>query len=80
MKVELFVPCIIDQFFPTVAAHTMKLLERTGVEVEYNPEQTCCGRFAYNAGFTEEAKELGERVCIISKNAIPSCFSIPPIT
>ena len=61
MKVELFVPCIIDQFFPTVAAHTMKVLERTGVEVEYNPEQTCCGRFAYNAGFVEEAKSLGEK-------------------
>ena len=61
MKVELFVPCLIDQFFPGVAANTMKVLEHTGVEVEYNPEQTCCGRFAYNAGFTEEAKELGDK-------------------
>ena len=61
MKVELFVPCIIDQFFPEVAVHTMKVLARTGVEVEYNPEQTCCGRFAYNAGFVEDAKELGDK-------------------
>ena len=61
MKVELFVPCIIDQFFPEVASCTMKVLERTGVEVEYNPEQTCCGRFAYNAGFLEEAKDLGDK-------------------
>ena len=38
MKVELFVPCIIDQFFPSVAFHTMKVLERAGVEVEYNSE------------------------------------------
>ena len=61
MKVELFVPCLIDQFFPRVAANTMKVLQRTGVEVEYNPEQTCCGRFAYHAGFLEEAKELGDK-------------------
>ena len=32
-----------------------------GVEVEYNPEQTCCGRFAYNAGLIEEAKALGDK-------------------
>ena len=61
MKVELFVPCIIDQFFPFVASNTMKVLERAGVEVEYNPEQTCCGRFAYQAGFMEEAKDLGDK-------------------
>ena len=61
MKVELFVPCIIDQFYPEVASNTVKVLERAGVEVEYNPEQTCCGRFAYNAGFIEDAKELGDK-------------------
>lgn len=61
MKVQLFVPCVIDQFFPNVAANTLKLLERAGVEVEYNPEQTCCGRFAYNAGFMEDAKALGDK-------------------
>jgi L-lactate dehydrogenase complex protein LldE len=61
MKVELFVPCVIDQFFPEVAIDTFKILKRTDVEVEYNPEQTCCGRFAYNAGFLEEAKELGDK-------------------
>ena len=61
MKVELFVPCIIDQFYPMVASNTMKVLGRAGVEVDYNPEQTCCGRFAYHAGFLEEAKELGDK-------------------
>ena len=61
MTIELFVPCIIDQFFPEVAVSTLKVLERTGVEVSYNPEQTCCGRFAYNAGFVEEAKDLGDK-------------------
>ena len=61
MTVELFVPCVIDQFFPTVALSTLKVLERAGVEVDYNAEQTCCGRFAYNAGYVDDAKELGDK-------------------
>ena len=61
MKVQLFVPCVIDQFFPEVAVNTLKVLERAGVSVIYNPEQTCCGRFAYNAGFVEDAKALGDK-------------------
>ncbi len=61
MIVDLFVPCLIDQFYPHVAANTIKVLERAGVEVNYNPEQTCCGRFAYNAGFIEDAKMLGDK-------------------
>lgn len=61
MTVELFVPCVIDQFFPHVAISTLKVLERAGVDVEYNPEQTCCGRCVYNAGYVEDAKELGDK-------------------
>ena len=61
MKVELFVPCVIDQFFPQVAIDTFKVLKRADVDVEYNPEQTCCGRFAYHAGFLEDAKDLGDK-------------------
>jgi L-lactate dehydrogenase complex protein LldE len=41
--------------------NTVKVLEKAGVEVCYNPDQTCCGRFAYNAGYLEEAKALGDK-------------------
>ncbi len=61
MKVELFVPCFIDQMYPETAFNTIKLLERVGCEVIYNPEQTCCGQPAYNAGFWDEAKVVGEK-------------------
>lgn len=61
MKVELFVPCLIDQFFPQVAINTYKVLVRAGADVSYNPNQTCCGRIAYNAGFIEDAKALGDK-------------------
>ena len=61
MTIDLFVPCFIDQFHPDTALSTVKVLEKAGVEVNYNPDQTCCGRFAYNAGYLEEAKDLGDK-------------------
>ena len=36
----------------------VKVLEKAGVEVEYNMEQTCCGQPAFNAGFRDEAREV----------------------
>jgi L-lactate dehydrogenase complex protein LldE len=57
-KVELFVPCFIDQVFPDTAVNTVKLLRKLGVEVLYNGNQTCCGQPAFNAGFFDEAEEV----------------------
>jgi L-lactate dehydrogenase complex protein LldE len=59
MKIELFIPCFIDQLYPETAFNTIKLLEKSGCQVFYNPEQTCCGQPAYNAGYWEQAKETG---------------------
>jgi len=59
-RVELFIPCFIDQLYPETAFNTVKLLERAGCMVEYNPHQTCCGQPAYNAGFWDEAKKVGK--------------------
>lgn len=61
MTIDLFIPCFMDQFQPDTALNTVKVLEKTGIEVNYNPDQTCCGRFAYDAGFIEEAKDLGDK-------------------
>jgi len=61
MKVELFVPCIVDQFYPETAYNTIKLLEKVGCEVLFNPEQTCCGLPAYQQGLWDEAKLVGQK-------------------
>ncbi|WP_295655265.1 (Fe-S)-binding protein [uncultured Mucilaginibacter sp.] len=61
MKIELFIPCFIDQLFPQTAFNTAKVLEKAGCTVEYNPNQTCCGQPAFNAGFWDEAKETGSK-------------------
>lgn len=61
MTADLFVSCVIDQFYPMTAMNTLKLLKAADVEVEYNPEQTCCGKFAFNSGYVEDSKSLGEK-------------------
>jgi len=58
MKVQIFVPCFVDQLYPQTAMNMVKLLEKAGCEVSYNPNQTCCGQPAFNAGFWDDAKDV----------------------
>jgi L-lactate dehydrogenase complex protein LldE len=39
----------------------VKVLEKLGCDIQYNPEQTCCGQPAYNAGYKNEAKAVGAK-------------------
>lgn len=61
MKVQLFIPCFVDQLYPEIGMNTVKVLEKVGCTVSYNPNQTCCGQPAYNAGFTNEARVVSEK-------------------
>lgn len=61
MIVDLFIPCFIDQFYPDVAMNMIKVLERLGCGVNYNHEQTCCGQPAFNAGYWDHCREVGEK-------------------
>lgn len=61
MRVELFIPCFIDQLYPETAFNTVRVLEKAGCEVHYNSAQTCCGQPAYNAGYWDEAKKIGNK-------------------
>jgi len=51
MRVGLFIPCYVDQFYPQVGIATLRLLEKFGCEVVYPPGQTCCGQPMANSGF-----------------------------
>ncbi len=61
MKVQIFIPCFVDQFYPQTAFNMVKVLEKAGCEVAYNPNQTCCGQPAFNAGFQAEAKKVASK-------------------
>ncbi len=58
MNVQIFIPCFVDQLYPQTAFNMIKVLEKVGCKVEYNPNQTCCGQPAFNAGFWKEAKDV----------------------
>lgn len=55
MKIGLFIPCYIDQFYPQVGIASLELLQKLGCEVSYPMEQTCCGQPMANAGFEQKA-------------------------
>jgi len=59
----------VDQFFPEVGISTVEVLRRLNVQVDFPPEQTCCGQPAFNSGFTSEARELAKRFIEIFERA-----------
>lgn len=61
MQVELFIPCFIDQMYPDTGFNVVKLLKSLGIDVIYNPEQTCCGQPAYNSGYRKQTKTLATK-------------------
>ena len=55
MKIGLFIPCYVDQFYPHVGIATLQLLESLGCEVDFPMQQTCCGQPLANSGMEQEA-------------------------
>lgn len=61
MEVDIFVPCFIDQIYPETGFNMVKILEKLGVKVNYNTEQTCCGQPSFNSGYWNETKAIAEK-------------------
>jgi L-lactate dehydrogenase complex protein LldE len=59
--VSLFIPCLVDQVYPEIGISMAKVLTHLGYEVEYNPQQTCCGQPAFNAGHREESLKVAKK-------------------
>ena len=60
-EVDLFVPCFVDQLFPQAALNAVRVLEKAGCTVNYNPNQTCCGQPAFNAGHWDPARQVATK-------------------
>ncbi len=60
MKVALFIPCYVDQFYPHVGMATVAVLNHFGVQHDFPDAQTCCGQPMANSGFTDQARPLAE--------------------
>lgn len=57
MRVGLFIPCYINQFYPQVGIATYQLLKHLGCQVAVPMNQTCCGQPLANSGFEPKAIE-----------------------
>ena len=57
LKIGLFIPCYVDQFYPQVGVATLELLEKLGCTVGFPLNQTCCGQPMANSGFEHLTKD-----------------------
>jgi len=77
MRVSLFITCLADQFYPGVGEAAVKVLRRLGVEVAFNPAQTCCGQPAFNTGYRDEARQVASRTLDLLANT-PADYIVSP--
>ena len=61
MQIDIFIPCFIDQLYPQTGFNMVKVLEKLGCQINYNPNQTCCGQPTYNGGYKNEAAKLARK-------------------
>ena len=61
-RVQLFVTCVVDQFFPEVGEAVVRVLRALDKQVEFDPSQTCCGQPAFNSGYWDEARPVARRL------------------
>jgi L-lactate dehydrogenase complex protein LldE len=62
LKIQLLIPCFVDQLFPSVGISVVRIFEKLGHTVDFKESILCCGQPAFNAGFWEESREIAGRV------------------
>ncbi|MBE7469616.1 MAG: hypothetical protein DPW09_17765 [Anaerolineae bacterium] len=71
-RVQLFVTCLVDNFFPQVGWAVVQLLEELGLTVEFPQAQTCCGQPAFNGGFWDDARTMARHtINVLSQSDAP---------
>jgi L-lactate dehydrogenase complex protein LldE len=69
MRASLFITCYNDTLFPETGRAAVRLLERLGVQLEFNAGQTCCGQMHANTGFRPEAFSQAKRFVWMYRDA-----------
>lgn len=83
MHASLFITCYNDTLFPETGRAVVALLERLGVDLDFHPQQTCCGQMHANTGFRGEAFSQAKRFVRLYRDAenvvIPSSSCVAMI-
>jgi len=70
--VQLFVTCLVDNFFPDAGFAVVEILEGLGLTVEFPQAQTCCGQPAFNGGFWDDARAMARHtIDVLSQSEAP---------
>lgn len=64
ITIQLFVTCLVDTLYPETGMAVVDILERAGVQVNFPPNQTCCGQPAFNAGMRKEARAMARQTIL----------------
>lgn len=75
-KVQLFITCLIDALYPETGESVVSVLQKTGLQVDFPRDQTCCGQPAFNAGMRPQAQHMAENTIRILENC-PGDIVIP---
>jgi L-lactate dehydrogenase complex protein LldE len=62
LKINLLIPCFVDQLFPSVGISVVSIFEKLGHAVDFKESILCCGQPAFNAGYWEETRGIATRV------------------
>jgi L-lactate dehydrogenase complex protein LldE len=60
VRLGFFIPCFIEQFYPSVTRAMCRLFAAEGISFEIPSGQTCCGQPALNSGYWDEARKVME--------------------
>ncbi len=61
MRIQLMIPCLVEDCLPEIGLAVVSVLERLGVGVDHPQGQTCCGQLAWKTGDVKNARALALR-------------------
>ena len=67
-RVQLFITCLVDSFFPQTGEAIVDILHRLDVDVDFARDQTCCGQPPFNAGLRADARPIVEHTIQVFEN------------
>jgi L-lactate dehydrogenase complex protein LldE len=74
--VQLFITCLIDTLQPQIGEAVFQVLKKSGVNISFLKDQTCCGQPAFNAGLRKEARKTAKHTIEVFEDA-PGDVVIP---
>lgn len=62
MKASLLITCIADLMYADVGKSAVRVLRRSGVDLDFPEGQTCCGQPAFSSGYYKEAAVVAKKM------------------